>query len=184
MEIMKVLENLKVEDLTFLKNLANELKTQDNCATATPLIFKIRETNIVAGMDTDIVDDICIVDCEGNLFTEPSELIEFIEDNYSEEDDDNINSIVNRAGFEEDELDLNDFNDLHKLLEELGSDGWTVTGYVEEYIYKGEFLTRESALQHLECNRHHYKKDAVVYATHGWRNPTLEKLLDIVKKFD
>lgn len=176
--------NLKVEDLTFLKELAKELKTQDNCATATPLIFKIRETNIVTGMDTEFVDNICIADCEGNLYIEPSELLEYIEETYAEEDDDTIETILNRAGFEDGDLNLNDFDDLNRLLEELGDDGWTVTGYVEEYTYKGEFLTRESAINHLESNRHHYKKDAVVYATHGWRNPVLEQLLEIVKKFD
>lgn len=49
---------------------------------------------------------------------------------------------------------------------------------------QGAFLTMKSAEKHLEENRHHYREEAHIYVSHAFRNPELEKLLDIIEKFD
>lgn len=49
---------------------------------------------------------------------------------------------------------------------------------------QGAFLTLQSAERHLKENNYNYSEKAHVYVSYGWRNPELEKLLNIIEKFD
>lgn len=49
---------------------------------------------------------------------------------------------------------------------------------------QGAFLTLQSAERHLKENNYNYGKKAHVYVSYGWRNPELERLLNIIEKFD
>lgn len=49
---------------------------------------------------------------------------------------------------------------------------------------RGAFLTMKSAEKHLKENSHHYDKTAHIYVSYAWKNEELERLLNIVEKFD
>lgn len=49
---------------------------------------------------------------------------------------------------------------------------------------QGAFLTLKSAEKHLQENNYNYSEKAHVYVSYGGRNPELEKLLNIIEKFD
>lgn len=46
------------------------------------------------------------------------------------------------------------------------------------------FFTRAEANHHLECNRHHYTKDAHSYAMTAWRSPQYEHVLELLHNID
>ena len=151
------------EDLEFLKELANELKTQDNLATRKPLIFKIAVPGINWLAAADYSEDIAFhIDTE--VYTDV-EAIEYLNNTY--------------------ELNLSNDLDHEKIKELLDENGETFEELygINNITYKGEFLTRKSAAEHLKSNLHHYTKDSYIYIDHGYRNPILEKLLNIVEKF-
>ena len=173
---------LTSEDLGFLKQLAYELKTQDNAATAKPLIFKIRETVKQKGVSEEYADGSYLVDEEtGREFYSVDELIEFLEEqdwmlNPAEE----IENYAQRHGISFDEREIGCYG---KALQKMGYD-FFVGYYKEEIKLTGEFLTANSAEDYLKQNRHAHNETAHVYITHGRRNPVLERLLEIVEKFD
>jgi RNase H-fold protein (predicted Holliday junction resolvase) len=163
---------LTLDDIKFLKELAHELKTQDNVGTAKPIFFQIRENQRVYGMAEGYSDDVCLViGDDGDSFDTVEEAISHLIEYYELEEDE-----VNN---------LNDLNTLWEIEEycqehEINS---FVVGYKEEPKYTGVFLTRSAIEQHIKLNHYHYK-EPICYADHVWRNPQLEKLLEIVEKFD
>lgn len=172
--------NLTQDEFAFLKKLAIELKTQDNIATAKPLVFTIRERFPIVGYDSNYADELCLIDEEGTIFTETTDVIKYIEDHYSDSEHQTVEEIAESIGETVDEFD---FYSLSHLLNALGCT-CEVSYWKMGERFKGAFLTSKSAEEHLKANRHHYVEDAEVYCTHGWRNPVLEQLLSIVEKFD
>lgn len=176
---MNNLPALTTEELTFLKELASELRTQKNYATAKPLVFKIRETILVPGIDSDYAEGPCLVDEEGTLYLEPKKVIEVLEEEYLEEGQ-TLDDLAKECDVD---LNVEDLSSIFELLETLDW-GWKWTYYQETERFSGSFLTEQAAQAHLEANYYHYNSTARVYCTHGWRNPELEQLLTIVEKFD
>ena len=79
---------------------------------------------------------------------------------------------------------------LKKLAHELKTQDRRGTGkpVVYQIVDRGEkqgaFLTLKSAERHLKENNYNYSKKAHVYVSYAWRNQELEKLLNIIEKFD
>ncbi|TDX48300.1 hypothetical protein [Orenia marismortui] len=172
-ELMKELI-LSKEEMEFLKDLGRELKEQDNLGTAKPLVWQIREDKKVFGLDPLYAEDrVCIVDCEGNTFYTVEEAMEDIEDWHYSNDEEVPQKVK----------EMDDLEELFNYMsDELGMDDLHYTGYEETHEYKGAFLTRKAAEIHLKKNHYHYK-NGTVYCNHGWRNPELKRLLEIVEKF-
>ncbi|WP_368263251.1 hypothetical protein [Clostridium disporicum] len=166
------------EDLAFLQGLAKELKAQDSRGTAKPLIYKIREEVVVTGLDADYGAGQCLISDEGKVY--------FFEDvcNFVLANHPDYNSIYELAEENGVELADEDYEGVLNLFYELGYDNWILSHFKEEFKFSGEFLTYESAKEHLEQNRHHYNDTAVIYTAHAWRNPLLENLVTIIEKFD
>ena len=74
--------------------------------------------------------------------------------------------------------------DIDEIVEIYKESEFNISYGHHERELKNAFLTKKSAEQHLEENRHHYHEKAHVYVSYAWRNPELEKLLDILEKFD
>lgn len=173
------LSNLTTEDLAFLKELATTLREQDSRATAKPLVFKIRETVCVPYKDLYYFNDnVCLIDPKGRLYLTAEDALEVLETEY-EKDAQALKRIASKY---EDTSYQDDLRALYDLMENLELD-WKLTGYEIEDKVSGAFLTARAAEAHLNENRHHYNESAHVYCTHGWRNPELERLLEIVEKF-
>ena len=176
---MNYLSNLTTEDLTFLKELAHELRTQKNYATAKPLVFKIREIIVVTGAEWEYAKGACLIDEDYQTYLEPREVVEILEQEHLEEGQ------TLRGIAEEHDIDLDeeDLDSLFELTEAMGLE-WKSSYYSETERFSGAFLTERAAREHLEANYYHYNSTAHVYCTCGWRNPELEQLLEIVEKFD
>jgi len=157
------------EDIQFLQSLAHELKTQDRSCTAKPVYFTIREKETVFGFDPDYSDSICLlIGDDYETFLNLDEAIKHLKEYYE---------------FTESELvDLEDLESVSEFLEGRGIN-CTLTGYKNQYNHSGAFLTRAGANQHIEINGHNLDKP-IAYCHHVFRNRELERLLQIVEKFE
>lgn len=164
---------LTEEDILFLQDLANELRTQDTACTAKPVYYSIMQEDKEYGIDQEYADGMCVIGDEGETFTEANELIDWLIENYS--------------GAEEQQDELRIIDDLEEIYDYCNDnkivDSLTYTGYRDIEKHDEMFLTRRALKKHIEQNYYHYKENPVSYAHHAWRNPELEKLLKIVDKF-
>ena len=164
---------LTEEDILFLKELANELKTQDTACTAKPVYYSIMQEDKEYGIDQGYADGMCVIGDEGEVFTEANELVEWVFECYSPT--------------EQQQEELRNFTDIEEIYDYCNDnnivDSLTYTGYRDIEKHDEMFLTKKALKKHVELNYYHYKKNPVSYAHHAWRNPELEHLLKIVEKF-
>lgn len=166
---------LNEEEIKFLKELAIKLKTQDTRATAKPVLYHIAQPVIAWGIDQEYDHDRSIIVFKSNP-----------EENFMEDDIDAIREWVEEY-CEDNEIEIPDISstdDFKEFLDEQEIEYYVCYGK-ENVQYHNAFLTDEAAKRHLALNSHHYNKDGqpYTYCSHAWRNPELEKLLQIVEKF-
>ena len=178
MTMTNLFNKLSTEDTQFLVELAQKLKTQDNRATAKPLIFTIKEEVKIIGLSQEYADGCCLVNEEGEPFFSPKEVVEYIVDYIMKDSTQTLQAFAKGYDLEVDETNL---ESLLELICAAGYD-WTMTYYHEQERFRGEFLTEEAAFDHLQTNRYHYNETATVYCKRAWRNPELEQLLTLVEK--
>jgi hypothetical protein len=154
---------LNKEDLEFLRELAHELKTQDNLCTRKPLVFQIADKRIEWIPTTEIDGEYGV----------------FLNDDWTNYDEESLREYIK----DEYEVDIEDFEEMLEFLDEHDIK-YTEARGIEKIEYKGAFLTSRAARNHFECNDYHYGADSYVWCDSGWRNPELEKLLNIIEKFD
>ncbi len=167
---MNVNEILNENDISFLKELAHELKTQDRRGTNKPVVYQISDIDIKWNA-SDLEFDIA------QVYLDDGECLETLQEmkNYI---------LENREAFcLEDEENIEEYG-IDKLADIYKSNGFNVIYGTYQRILKGAFLTHKSAEEHLQSNSHHYSEKAKVYVSYGWRNPLLEQLLLIIEKFD
>ena len=164
-----------IEEIRFLKQLAHKLKTQDRRGTSKPVIYQILDINVRwDNDDSEGFDEVKVFDNDGNILDTLEDMKKYIIDNP-----------------EEFEIDLEDLSketienyDIDEIIEIYKEAKFDVSyGHCEQEL-KNAFLTKKSAEQHLEENGHHYHEKAHIYVSYAWRNAELEKLLDILEKFD
>ena len=165
---------MKQEDKQFFAELAKELNTQDNAATANP-IWCIMDKEIVAVPD----------DCGDFKIVRNDEGFMLLED-FAEKMAEQVPDVLKQET--EEALCLCDNTDeLRDVLETYTSedpDDYRMFDACEkDRICRDAtgFLTKKSAEEHLKQNAHHYSKDARAYALSAWRNPVYEKLINIIK---
>ena len=168
---MKI-KNLTAEDVKFLKELKHELNTQDNRITANPRFYQIQH-------------DVFVVSCdgEGNYFEAVCDGEGLGVYTY---DDIGLLELKDILLVNCDEENLDDNEEINSLtLEELDNDSLDLKCYGGDYehVYLNAFLTERACKEHIEANRHHYK-NPVDYLSYGFRNPELEKVLEILSKIE
>jgi hypothetical protein len=142
--------------------------TQENCGTAFPIYFTIRDTeyvpsyNFCDGDRFKFIDDYECVATASNL----EELFLDLKENHSDD-------YIFPNDIDEDYLDESDFS---KIKSNSGSECY-VLAESKNYIHKNMFLFQEEAIEHLKNNHYHYCDDAVVYCHHSWRAPKTEGFL-------
>lgn len=167
---MSLKEILNKEDMDFLKGLAHQLKTQDRRGTNKPVIYQILDIDVRWDYsDSDGFDEIRIYDNDGNVLENLEEMRE--------------NIIKNLEMFEIEEQKVKDYciDEIISLYKEAG---YSVSYGHYEKVLKNGFLTMKSAEEHLQANKHHYHEKAHIFVSYAWRNPELEKLLEIIEKLD
>lgn len=168
------------QDIEFLKELQNELKTQENDWQAAPRFWVIMDHEYqVTGEGHH--DRVSVYDTNA---AESYEIEEYAKSQLEDEDlsdDDCITELKEIT--EGDEY----FKERH-LIEwvEENRDEVTVFYEKETSVIKQNtmFLTKQEAKDHLKCNSHHYSNKAHTYAMTAWRAPKVARLLNILENID
>ena len=162
--------NINENELRAAKELAIRLKTQDNRATALPIMFLLQDVEERRAFDSGefvLFPDDCGEEWRG------------------EDEDDIISQILasRREDIEECEIDNYDkaVDDLlNEIKEEVKGNCYEMN---HEFITKRIFLTEEAANNHLKANSHHYSDKARIYVDHFWRDPEMELVYKILTSF-
>ena len=179
--------NLSNEDIEFIKNLSNEMKTQDTRGTAQPYALVIRNKNRQ-------IRDFENCDNKGVYWNELEyesfeEFLDSFKEYYNEDMPEGEDS--KEVMFFE-EWDITDIDDLrayeYKL--DIEFDIQVSTFAYEDVMtadsshgrYEGNFfLTEKACRKHIQANRHHFNKPDT-YGIHLTRNPEMERLYEIIHK--
>lgn len=172
------------EDIQFLKELQQELKTQEHDGQSAPRFWTIMDYRIVpANEDYDSgFEDHFFNDGDHIKFNNFTDLKEFLEEYFEEEveSDEELQEILN----DENES----FYELWEYIEDnLNGNGFFSKVFVkkEEYIVPDTmFLTKAEAKNHIKLNHYHYTDKVHTYAMTAWRAPNVERLLNILETFD
>lgn len=169
------------EDIQFLKELQNELRTQENDGQAAPRYWSIMDYKWVVTAEGH-EDRVSLFD------SDTCETIEL---------DDYINEILNgerKDDFSEDEIEelKNEHewgspSDIYDWIERYDDDSRFYPICEEEVSFIAPntmFLTKEEAKRHLKLNHYHYSPKAHTYAMTAWRAPKMERLIKILETFD
>jgi hypothetical protein len=164
------------DDLKFLKDLQEELKTQDHDCQAAPRFWTVGDYRMAP----------CPEGCEEDYYVNSSER------EYSGE----INSLLNdiKSGSIEEMSDeaKESFAEIgcevsaSEWLEKYWSDDVELIPVREEHFVHPDtmFLTKAEAKEHIRLNHYHYSPRAHTYAMTAWRAPKVERLLKILETFD
>lgn len=167
------------EDIQFLKELQNELKTQEDDGQAAPRFWVIMDYKWEI-TEEGYHDRISLYNpntCETETFDEYIDEI-INGDRRYEFDDEQIEELQDIKDYFQDELEdwikANDNREYYFLYEK------EVSFIVQDTL----FLTKSEAKQHLEKNSHHYSDKAHIFAMTAWRAPKMERLMKILETFD
>jgi hypothetical protein len=160
---------LTSEDIEFLRDLGNELKTQDNHGNRTPIFFQVKEPEKVWGIDPEYADGAAI------FFGEPETPIFTIEEAKADLIDDYE---INPEKLSE----LKSFDDIKEFCEGEGIE-CLIGGYKDSKRFSQMFLTESGFKQHMKMNSHNYNHGSSFWVDSFFRNPQMERLIEIVEKF-
>ena len=175
------------EDINFLKELQNEMLTQDHVCQADPRFWVVQGTIQEYGYEYEGADGCAmVIDCDTILddmkdacewLNDEDECVEYI---YNSKD----NNIICHI---EDECTI--FSNLDEVCEYI-VDNLDESPYLVYYrnISKNYentmFLTNRECKEHIDVNYYHYPKDAHSYAMTAWRSPQVERLYKIIQETD
>jgi hypothetical protein len=170
------------EDIQFLKDLQDELKTQENDGQAAPRFWSIMDYRVVpANKDFDAERTMYFHnDGDHTEFETIEELKEFIWDYYTEDEPVELVGMLNNNDTTFGEL-------WDYVITHLNEDGYfdEVPVKEESFIVQNTmFLTKEEAKRHLKVNHYHYTSKAHTYAMTAWRAPKVERLMKILESFN
>ena len=173
------------EDIQFLKDLQNEMLTQDHVCQADPRFWVVMQTVRDYWVD-DNIDGISIYDTDGcDTVFEGSleELPEWLNKNFDcikscEYGDDSITFIFD----DEDEYYISDIQDIKEFLDNYAYEQYSVCYYRDrnEIVENTMFLTLKECKEHIEANHYHYNNPRS-YAMTVWRSPQVERLYKILQ---
>jgi len=170
---------MKNKDVQFLKELQDELRTQENDGQAAPRFWVIMDYEWQVTAE-GYHDRVMICDPEIGETLEAKEYVSWVFDNLSD-------------------LALTE-KDIKTLKEDVSSGkyseadiiAWAEDRWCDVFYEKSVpviqpntmFLTKQEAKYHLEANSHHYSDKAHTYAMTALRAPKVERLLKILETFD
>lgn len=166
------------EDIQFLKELQEELKSQPNDCQATPRFWTVGDYKMVDCAEGN--QDTCYVGLPNrDYYGDLDDLLKEIEEEFEESDE---YSEEAREEFKEIECDDTAMDWLQEYYDK---DAYLIPVREEHFIQPNTmFLTKEEAKRHIKLNHYHYSPKAHTYAMTAWRAPKVEKLLKILEDFD
>ena len=166
---------LTADDIEFLTNLANALKTQNTHGTRKPIFIQVREPKKDWGFDLDYADGTALIigNDEPDVAFTVEEAKESLKEFHIDEDDlQGLKELDGAVSFDDIETFCQSKN--IKCFE---------GGFRDTETFHNAFLTISGYERHMKMNRHHYGAKAGFWVDHAFRNPELEQLLTIVEKF-
>lgn len=156
-----------------MKEFIKEYFKQDNCGTAYPIYFVIRDVVWVAGHHYCDADRYIAV-YDTDIIAEASSETELAQELINDPNND----------FLPKDFDVNfpDWDSVSEIVNEYAS--FAVFGEKKEWKNIGMFLLKREAEKHLRVNYYHYTKEAHVYCEHAWRAPDTEKFLNNLKEMN
>ena len=159
------------EELTFLKELSEELKTQDKNSQAAPRFWALMDYKWEPTGD-DWAEGYHYFDGEYTWKT-VEEFVDYLEKefdgSYATEisDDVDLEELINSINMQE------------------NTDFRSIPVKKESFIVPNTmFLTKVEAEDHIKQNSYHYSNKVHTYSMTAWRAPKVEKLLKILENFD
>ncbi|MEC5219992.1 hypothetical protein [Bacillus atrophaeus] len=162
------------KDIQFLKELQNELKTQDHDSQAAPRFWSIGDYKWIRTSDDDAERFSVYLPEEGEDYELESYLKDITEDG-------NL-SLEALEAMEDIECEVSALDWIHEYVD---SGANLIPETEVHYICQNTmFLTKAEAKQHIKQNHYHYTKKVHTYAMTAWRAPKVERLLNILESFD
>jgi hypothetical protein len=177
---------MKKEDIEFLKELQNEMLTQDHVCQANPRFWVIMQ-EVKDYWVNDNTDGIFVYSCgdsesvfEGGL----EEVTEWIKELDGVQDCKYDVCFV-EFNYNNEEYSIGDSSDLQSFLDEYDEDNYSVGEYRirEEIAPNTMFLTLRECKEHIKANSYHYNKPHP-YAMTAWRSPQVQRLYEILENTD
>lgn len=160
---------LSADDIDFIKNLSNEMNTQDTVGTAQPFAIALREE--VTRVVPSGFEDETIVYWNESEYSDWDEFIESLKDYYEDENKSATEIIEN----------MYSFSDLENSYESDEIEARVFYIKKEMEVKHNFFLTRKAYNEHIKINGHNLKNPDN-YGIHLYRNKEMEKLIEIVHK--
>jgi len=163
-----------IQDIEFLIELQQELRTQSNDFQASPRFWAVGDYRQVECME-DNADCYYIYSPNAG---ESYKLDDYLKDL---EEDEEI-SDEELEDFKEIECEVSALEWIQKYRDE---DAYIIPTKREHFVRENTmFLTKAEAKRHIELNHYHYTPEAHTYAMTAWRAPKVERLLKILHGFD
>lgn len=163
-------------DIKFLKELQDELRTQENDCQAAPRFWTIGDYKMIPCPE-GYQDDYHVNAPNRDYYGSLNDLLNDIRREEYESYPDDVKEEFRDIGCE--------ISAINWLKEHYDEDA-EIVPVVEEHIIHPNtmFLTKAEAKEHLRLNHYHYSSKAHTYAMTAWRAPKVEKLLKILETFD
>ena len=160
-----------------MEEFIKEYFEQDNCGTAYPIYFVIRDLDWQPCYHFEDADRyICIYDTEEiaqgkNL----KELFSSIEKEHPD--------LPFPVSWDKNELDEWGYSEseAEQFAEKYSDCGCYILGQKKCYTENNMFLLKSEASDHLKANYYHYSNEAIVYCKHAWRAPRQDKFFEELK---
>ena len=172
-----------MNDIDFLQDLQNELKTQPHLSTASPRYWVVMVDKAVPAIEGQ--EEYFIIYDVGSVCD--YDIDEFVEHQKERMEEEGFNvdwgNIIN-------EIESNPNNKIEleyqlELLKEFDSEQYEVYGEKVEEVFEPNtfFLTMRDCKEHIRLNHYHYRNPRA-YCMHAWRSPEFERFLKIFLDMD
>ncbi|WIT26953.1 hypothetical protein [Bacillus phage SPbetaL1] len=162
------------KDIQFLKELQNELRTQDHDSQAAPRFWSVGDYKWIRTSEDNAERFSVYIPEDGESY----ELESYLKDI---KENDELSSEALEA-MEDIDCEASALDWIHDYVDS-GAD--LIPETEVHHIYQNTmFLTKAEAKQHIKQNHYHYTKKVHTYAMTAWRAPKVERLLKILETFD
>lgn len=178
------------KDIEFLRELRNEMLTQETDYQAAPRFWVIMQEEKEYNISDDTGNIFIASDYEGESLFEgvfcSDEFRKWFKEFVEKETESKV-VITDESDlgfeFEDCEYYLTDIEEVEEFLIDNCNVDLTIGYYRMRNVIKEDtlFITKKEAEKHLKQNSHHYNNTAHTFAMTAWRSPQVERLLKILE---
>lgn len=173
-------------DIEFMKQLQNEMLTQDNCGNIDPRFWVVRGKGKGYGYNEECCDGEELVVNGETIIQTMDEAWRYIKETL---DDFGVKYSCDLDGetiyYKDNEYDfaMFDFKDVRDFIADILREDVYIVYYKEAFkVYPDTmFLTLIECEEHIKNNKHHYNNPRP-YCMTAWRSPQVERLYKIIQK--